>query len=207
VCWVPASDRLPIVASGDLYSLLGVDPGIGNDGLRRAYETEVSRAAKAGYQRRVLDLSNALDALPRGRGGMLYPSTQTRADRVGLGAAYDRRQSWEPSQRAASAPARSGQRRSKQPGSRFLTGLIVGFLTTSLVAIGAYVYLTKTPPLEAGTPPGVRVVSRVVPPNQVTDPKGFVHVICQPAPGAAGYSFRARRGQTVTCNNGATPFF
>ena len=195
------------MASGDLYSLLGVDPGIGDDGLRRVYETEVNRAAKAGYQRRVLDLSNALDALPRGRGGQLYPSTQTRAHRVGPGVAFDRQQSWERSQGAASARARSGQRRSRRPGPRFLTGLIVGFLTTSLVAIGAYVYLTKTPRLEGGTAPGVRVVSRVVPSNQVADPQGFVHVICQPNPGAAGYGFRARRGQTVTCNNGATPSF
>ena len=192
------------MASGDLYSLLGVDPGIGDDGLRRAYETEVSRAAKAGYQRRVLDLSNALDALPRGV--LLYPSTQTY--RVGPGAAYDRRQSWEPSQGAASAPARSGQRRSGRPRSRFLTSLIVGFLTTSLVAIGAYVYLTKTPRLEGGTAPGVPVVSRVVPPNQLVDQEGFVTVICQPAPGGVGYSFRARPGKkTITCNNGATPSF
>ena len=63
------------MASGDLYSLLGVDADISDDGLRRAYETQVSRAAKEGYQRRVLDLSNALDALPRGRGGVLFPRT------------------------------------------------------------------------------------------------------------------------------------
>ena len=68
-------------------------------------------------------------------------------------------------------------------------------------------YLTKTPRFEQGAAPGVPVVSRVVPPNQLVDPQGFVTVICQPAPGAAGYSFRARPGKTVTCNNGATPSF
>ena len=102
-----------------------------------------------------------------------------------------------------------------------MNGFIVGVLTTCLVAIGAYVYLTKTARLDGWTTPGVPVVSRVVPPkqvvvppkqvivppNQVVDAQGFVDVICEPAPGAAGYTFRARLGQTVTCNNGATPSF
>ena len=196
------------MASGDLYSLLGVDADIGDDGLRRAYETEVNRAAKAGYQRRILDLSNALDALPRGRGGVLYPSSRTPAYRVRPGAAHVRdRRSWERSVGAASARASSGQRRSRQPGSRVLKGFTVGVLTTCLVAIGAYVYLTKTDRLDGWTTPGVPVVSRVVPLNQVVNAQGFVDVICEPAPGASGYTFRARLGQTVTCNNGATPSF
>ena len=192
------------MASGDLYSLLRVDPGIGDDALLRAYETEVNRAAKAGYQRRVLELSNALDALPHGRGGVLYTGSRTMAYGVRPGEAW---RSWEPPHGLASAPASRGQQRPRQPGSRFLNGFIVGVLTTSLLAAGAYAYLTKTGRLDWSTAPVVPVVSRVVPTNQVRGPQGFVNVICQPAPGAAGYSFRARPGQTVTCNNGATPSF
>ena len=195
------------MASGDLYSLLGVDADISDDGLRRAYETQVSRAAKEGYQRRVLDLSNALDALPRGRGGVLYPSTRTMAHRVRPGAANDRNwRSWEPSSGVVASSARGNRLRSSRPGSRFLSGFIVGVLTTILVLGGAYVYLTK-PRIEQGVAPAVAVVSRIVPPNQPVDPQGLVTVICQPAPGAAGYTFRARPGSTVTCNNGATPSF
>jgi hypothetical protein len=95
----------------------------------------------------------------------------------------------------------------KAAGSRFLNGFMVGVLTTCLVAGGAYGYLTKAARLDGSTAPGVPVVSRVVPPSQVVDSRGFVDVICQVAPGAAGYSFRARLGQTVTCTNGATPSF
>ena len=72
-------------------------------------------------------------------------------------------------------------------------------------------YFTKTPRVVegavSGVPVPVPVGSGVVPPTQLVDPQGFVTVICQPAPGAAGYSFRARPGKTVTCNNGATPSF
>ena len=70
-------------------------------------------------------------------------------------------------------------------------------------------YLTKTPRVVEGAVSGVPVPvgSGVVPPTQLVDPQGFVTVICQPAPGAAGYSFRVRPGKTVTCNNGATPSF
>jgi hypothetical protein len=193
----------PVVASGDLYSLLGVKADISDDGLWRAYEAEVSRAAKGGYQRRVLELSNALDCLPRGRGhpgALLYP-TQALPYKVYSVSGW---RSWEPSHGAAREPSSSSRRRGRHSGPRFLTGFIAGVLITCLAVAGVYVSLSKDEQLNGWMPPNPSAVSRVVPPNKA-HPQGYYSVVCQPVPGAAGYSFRAKSGQTVTCENGAMP--
>jgi hypothetical protein len=148
--------------------------------------------------------------LPHGRRGALYPSSRTLTPHVGPGSSREGSwRSWEPPRgaaRPAMGPQRRPHRRSRRSGSHFLSGFVVGTLTTCLLAIGTYVYLTKTSRI-AWPAPGAQVLSRVVPTGHVVDPQGLVEVICQPVAGGAGYSFLAQPGQTVICNNGATPSF
>ena len=63
---------------------------------------------------------------------------------------------------------------------------------------GGYTYLITSAWRQGWAQPGVPVVSQVAPPAQAVDPQGYFNVTCQPTSGAAGYSFRAKLGQTVT---------
>lgn len=64
--------------SYELYRLLGVSEDADTDQLRRAYEEQMSAAARSHDHTRALQLSAALDALPAGRRSAMYPRMSTR---------------------------------------------------------------------------------------------------------------------------------
>jgi hypothetical protein len=190
-----------VLASGDLYSLLGVRADISDDSLRRAYELEVSRAVRAGHQRRVLQLSAALDALPGGRRGVLYPGHRHLSPRVRT-VSHASWRSWEPSSPTA-LPVRAGTVR-RRP---FLRGALTGLLVAGLLAAGLLAYVGRGELTRRVTGAGPSVVSRLVPAAASADPQRLVDVICAPPDGSPPYAFRARPGSTVSCDNRASPSF
>jgi hypothetical protein len=146
-----------VLAPGDLYSLLGVQADIGDDNLRRAYEVEVSRAVRAGHQRRVLQLSAALDALPDGRRGVLYPGHRHVLPRVGA-APHGSWRSWEPpSPTVPAVRARGGRRRP------FLRGALTGLSVAALLTAGVLAYVDPADLARRVTGAAPRVVSRLLP--------------------------------------------
>ncbi len=188
-------------ASGDLYSLLGVQADISDDALRRAYEVEVSRAVRAGHQRRVLQLSAALDALPEGRRGVLYPGHRHLPSR-GTAVAHRSWRSEEPPAPTA-RPVRAGVVR-RRP---FLRGAVTGLVVGGLVAAGVLAYVDRGELGRRVTGAGQRVVSRLVPAGASADARPLVDVVCAPPDGRPPYVVRARAGSTVSCANGGSPSF
>ncbi|MBV9485104.1 MAG: DnaJ domain-containing protein [Frankiaceae bacterium] len=176
------------------YDVLGVPREASEAEIRHAYEEKL-RTAQRHFAFKVAQQIDAAYSTLRD------PRRRALFDRHGLAALPHR-----PSARPRSAfhehsPAspssirrpQAPTRRPFAPVSRRATWLTAVALL--IVAIGA---ATARDLQHRRHPTGV-----VAPASQ----SGRVDVICEPAPGAAGYSYTALSGQEVTCTNGATPTF
>lgn len=168
----------------------------------------MQRATRAGDHDLALALSRAYDRLPGVVRSQMYPATRA----YGAGAPPRG-----PVLPPAEPPLKQVRTRRKGRSRDFwIRVFIYGVAAPLAVAIGTYIGARHQEHALSGnvTPraaiPTAATLDRtgrsvIVPTAAPTGANGLVTLLCQPAPGAAGYIMTAPRGAIVACTNGATP--
>ena len=185
---------MPYAPELDLRAMVGVPADASLEQLRAAYDLAMHRATRGGDHQHALSLSRAYDRLPGPVRQRMYPSSRVYAAGVGPSRPVGRGRPL-----GAGPRRRSGRRRRVS----WLRVLAYGLLVPLAVGIGTYVGVHR-----ADHQPQQHTsvsTTMIVPANAPRGPNGLVTIVCQLAPGGAGYSTTARPGAVVGCTNGATP--